>query len=178
VYLQHFIMLQFKRLPVRPFQMPPKAACAPLVDPRATGRPWKRPEGDAGSAEQTALSFAWAGKWKRVACHGFFIGQRTRGCTTGIIIDMGMVRISEADLARDLHAVLAKVQQGIEVIVEQDHRPAAVIKPSQPAGRMISEVVSDLKSRGSTAVIDDDFALDVEEGIQAHRQPWHPPSLD
>ena len=103
-------------------------------------------------------------------------GQRAR--TTGIIIDMGMVRISEAELARDLHAVLAKVQQGIEVVVEQDHRPVAVIKPSQPAGRMISEIVSDLKARGSTAVIDDDFALDVEEGIQAHRQPWHPPSWD
>src|ERR1017187_3925912 len=97
-------------------------------------------------------------------------GQRAR--TTGIIINMGMVRISEAELARDLHAVLAKVQQGIEVVVEQDHRPVAVIKPSQPAGRMISEIVSDLKARGSTAV------LDVEEGIQAHRQPWHPPSWD
>ena len=65
---------------------------------------------------------------------------------------MGTVRISEAELARDLHAVLAKVQQGIEVVVEQDHRPVAVIKPSQPAGRMISEIVSDLKARGSTAV--------------------------
>jgi antitoxin (DNA-binding transcriptional repressor) of toxin-antitoxin stability system len=101
-------------------------------------------------------------------------GQRAR--TTGIIKDMGIVRISEAELARDLHAVLAKVQQGIEVVVEQDHRPVAVIKPSQPARRMISEVVSDLKTRGSTAVIDDDFALDVEE--EAHRQPWHPPSWD
>ena len=96
-------------------------------------------------------------------------GQRAR--TTGIIKDMGIVRISEAELARDLHAVLAKVQQGIEVVVEQDHRPVAVIKPSQPARRMISEVVSDLKTRGSTAVIDDDFARDVAEGIQAHRQP-------
>ena len=103
-------------------------------------------------------------------------GQRAR--ITGIIIDMGMVRISEAELARDLHAVLAKVQQGIEVVVEQDHRPVAVIKPSQPAGRMISEVVSDLKTRGSTAVIDDDFPIDIEEGIQAHRQPWHPPARD
>jgi antitoxin (DNA-binding transcriptional repressor) of toxin-antitoxin stability system len=62
-----------------------------------------------------------------------------------------MVRISEAELARDLHAVLAKVQQGIEVVVEQDHRPVAVIKPSQPAGRMISEIVSNLKARGSAA---------------------------
>jgi hypothetical protein len=36
---------------------------------------------------------------------------------------MGMVRITEAELARELHAVLAKVQAGLEVIVEQDHRP-------------------------------------------------------
>ena len=32
------------------------------------------------------------------------------------------VRITEAELTRDIHAVLAKVQAGAEVIVEQDHR--------------------------------------------------------
>jgi hypothetical protein len=32
---------------------------------------------------------------------------------------MATVRISESELARDLHAVLAKVQSGVEVIVEQ-----------------------------------------------------------
>lgn len=89
-----------------------------------------------------------------------------------------MVRITEAELARDLHAVLAKVQAGLEVIVEQDHRPVAVIKPSRPTGRSISEVVSELKFRGSTAILDDDFARDIEEGIKAHRQPWNPPSWD
>ena len=91
---------------------------------------------------------------------------------------MGMVRITEAELARDLHAVLAKVQEGMEVIVEQDHRPVAVIKPSRPAGRSISEVVSELKARASSATPDDDFAADIEEGIKAQRQPWNPPSWD
>jgi antitoxin (DNA-binding transcriptional repressor) of toxin-antitoxin stability system len=91
---------------------------------------------------------------------------------------MGMVRITEAELARDLHAVLAKVQEGLEVIVEQDHRPVAVIKPSRLVGRSISEVVSELKARGSTAILDDDFARDIEEGIKARRQPWNPPSWD
>ena len=86
--------------------------------------------------------------------------------------------MTEAELARDLHAVLARVQQGIEVIVEENHRPVAVIKPSQPAGRMISEIICDLKTRGSQAVIDDDFARDVENGIEAQRQPWHPPSWE
>jgi antitoxin (DNA-binding transcriptional repressor) of toxin-antitoxin stability system len=91
---------------------------------------------------------------------------------------MGTVRITEAELARDLHAVLAKVQEGLEVVVEQDHRPVAVIKPTRPAGRSISEVVADLKARGSTAILDDDFARDIEEGITAQRQPWNPPSWD
>ena len=89
-----------------------------------------------------------------------------------------MVRITEAELARDLHAVLAKVQAGLEVIVEQDHRPVAVIKPSSPAGRSISEVVSELKARGSNAVLDDGFARDIEEGIKAQRQPLNPLSWD
>ena len=64
----------------------------------------------------------------------------------------------------------------IEVVIEQENRPVAVIKPSRPAGRMIPEVVADLKARESTAVMDDDFARDVEEGIRMNRQPWNPPS--
>jgi antitoxin (DNA-binding transcriptional repressor) of toxin-antitoxin stability system len=91
---------------------------------------------------------------------------------------MGTVRITEAELARDLHGVLAKVKAGLEVVVEQDHRPVAVIRPSTVAGRMISEVLSDLKARGSRAVMDDEFARDIEEGIQSQRQPWNPPSWD
>jgi antitoxin (DNA-binding transcriptional repressor) of toxin-antitoxin stability system len=91
---------------------------------------------------------------------------------------MATVRITETELARDLHSVLEKVQQGLEVVVEQNHRPVAVIKPPTPKGRMISEIVADLKARGSNAVIDDDFARDIEEGIQAHREPWNPPSWE
>ena len=86
--------------------------------------------------------------------------------------------MTESEVARDLHAVLAKVQAGIEVIVEQDHRPVAVIKSPKPVGRMISQIVADLKARGSNAVMDDDFARDIEEGIKAQRQPWNPPSWD
>lgn len=89
--------------------------------------------------------------------------------------EMATVHMSEAEVARDLHAVLAKVQQGVEIVIEQDHRPVAVLKSSKPVGRMISEIISDLKDRGSNAVMDDDFAHDIEEGIKAQRQPWHPP---
>jgi len=91
---------------------------------------------------------------------------------------MATVHMSEAEVARDLHAVLAKVQQGIEVVIEQDHRPVAVLKQSPPVGRMISEVIADLKARGSQSAMDDDFARDIEEGIKAQREPWSPPSWE
>ncbi len=95
-----------------------------------------------------------------------------------MIENMSIVRITETELARDVHAVLEKVRQGIEVIVEQEHRPVAVIKAPKTAGRLISEVLADLKARGSMAVMDDEFARDVEEGIKEHREPWNPPSWD
>lgn len=91
---------------------------------------------------------------------------------------MATVHMSEAEVARDLHAALAKVQQGVEIVIEQDHRPVAVLKPSLPVGRMISEIVADLKARGSSAVMDEDFAHDIEEGIKAQRQQWNPPAWD
>jgi len=43
---------------------------------------------------------------------------------------------------------------------------------------MISEIVADLKARGSSAVMDDEFARGIEEGIKARRQPWNPPAWD
>jgi FMN-dependent NADH-azoreductase len=46
-----------------------------------------------------------------------------------------------------------------------------VIKPSAPAGRMTSEVIADLKARGSNASMDEGFAHDIEEGIKAAREP-------
>jgi len=91
---------------------------------------------------------------------------------------MAAIHMSDAELARDLHAALAKVQQGLEIVIEQDHRPIAILKPSKPVGRTIPEIVADLKARGSNAAMDDDFARDIEEGINAQRQPWNPASWD
>ena len=93
-----------------------------------------------------------------------------------MIVGMVTVHMTEAEVVKDIAAVLAKVRQGVEIVVEQDHRTVAFIKPSKPEGRMISEVIADLKVRASNAVIDDDFARDIEEGIKAHRQPWNPPT--
>lgn len=92
---------------------------------------------------------------------------------------MAIVHMSEADVVKDIAAVMAKVRQGTEIVIELGNRPVAVIKPSKPiAGRMISEVIADLKARGSSVVMDDDFAQDVADAIKANRQPWNPPSWE
>jgi hypothetical protein len=92
---------------------------------------------------------------------------------------MMTVRITEAELARDLHAVLEKVQQGSEVIVErEDHRPVAVIRSPHHSGRPIVEILDEARQRNSTVTLDKDFGKDLEEIIAAHHQPWNPPSWD
>jgi antitoxin (DNA-binding transcriptional repressor) of toxin-antitoxin stability system len=95
---------------------------------------------------------------------------------------MSIVRITETELARDVHAVLEKVQQGVEVIIEQDHRPVAVIKTPPTPGRKISECIALAKAYenklGYRPIPDPDFAKDVEEGIATRSQPFNPPSWD
>ena len=95
-----------------------------------------------------------------------------------MIEDMPQVHITEADLARDLHAVLEKVQQGVEVVIERDHRPVAVIKTPQAPGRSIDECIALAKARGSHATLDEDFGKDLEEIINSHREPFDPPAWD
>ena len=91
---------------------------------------------------------------------------------------MGVLHMSEAEVVKDIAAVLAKVRQGVEIVVEQDQRAIAVIKPPAVTGRKISEVIAALEAAGANAVVDEEFAHDVEEGINAHREPWNPPSWD
>ena len=111
-----------------------------------------------------AVGARWSGRASRLSYDGS--------------VEPRVLHVSEADVVKDIAAVLEKVRQGSEVVVEQNHRPIAVIKPSKPAGRLISEVIAELKARGSNAVIDDDFARDVEAGIEAQREPWNPPSWE
>lgn len=91
---------------------------------------------------------------------------------------MATVRITEAELVRGLHVMLAKVRQGVEVIIEHDNGPIAVLKAAQVTGRPISEVIAALEASGANAVINEDFARDVQEAANGHRQSWNPPSWD
>jgi antitoxin (DNA-binding transcriptional repressor) of toxin-antitoxin stability system len=91
---------------------------------------------------------------------------------------MAQVHMTEGELAHDLHGVLDRVQQGVEVVVEQDHRPVAVIHSPLPKGRLLSECIALSEARGSAATLDQGFMKDVEEGIAHHSQPWNPPAWE
>jgi len=86
------------------------------------------------------------------------------------------VRITEAELALDVRAVLEKIELGSEVIIErEDHRPLAVMRRPQPVGRKISECIALAKAYeeklGYAPVPDADFAGDVREGIGERLAP-------
>jgi len=95
-----------------------------------------------------------------------------------MIEDMPQVHMTQAEVAGNFAAVLEKIQQGAEVIVERDHRPVAVIRPPKRSGRPISECIASAKAGGSKVTLDSGFAADVEEGIKNHQEPWNPPSWD
>ncbi len=96
-----------------------------------------------------------------------------------MIEGMATVRITEAELARDVRAVLEKAEHGSEVIIErEDHRPLAVINSPQRSGRPIADILREAKQRNSTVTLDEDFGKDLEEIIACHQQPWNPPSWD
>ncbi len=97
---------------------------------------------------------------------------------------MATVHMSEAEVARDLHGVLAKVQEGVEIVIEQDHRPVAVLTRSHSGGpgRKLSECIALAKAYeeklGHAPIPDANFADDVQAGIDSRRDPFEPPAWD
>ena len=94
---------------------------------------------------------------------------------------MAQVHITEAELARDLHAVLEQVRQGAEIVVDRNDQPVAVIKPPQPVRRTLSDLIrlaeQREKERGYAVTLDPDYAADVEVIVRA-RKPWTPRPWD
>jgi len=89
-----------------------------------------------------------------------------------MIEDMEQVRISEAELARDIASVLDREQSGTEIVIERNAQPVAMLRPAEPRRRKLSEIAAALPE-DSTATIDLDFAADVEAFIDRHREPLH-----
>ena len=87
------------------------------------------------------------------------------------------VHITEADLVREIRAILQRVETGAEFIIERDAQPVAVLRAAVPPRRRISECIA-LLEEDSSATIDPDFAKDVDVAIAIHREPLEPPAWD
>ena len=86
-----------------------------------------------------------------------------------MIESMEQVHMTDAEEANNFAAVLEKLKNGAEVVVEQDHRPVAVIKAVRGSGRPIDECIALAKVHGSGATLDESFAKDLE--VIGSRQP-------
>jgi len=91
------------------------------------------------------------------------------------------MHVSEAEVVRDMAAILKHVRSGVEVVVERDAHPVAVIRPAAPARSTIAECIALAKAHeeetGASPALDPDFAADIEEIIR-NRKPWNPPTWD
>ena len=89
-------------------------------------------------------------------------------------MSMATIHISEADAARDFPSLLARVRAGVEIVIESDAHPAAVLRPAEPPRRSISESIALAEARtkelGYKPVMDAGFAADLEE-IVRNRKP-------
>jgi antitoxin (DNA-binding transcriptional repressor) of toxin-antitoxin stability system len=92
------------------------------------------------------------------------------------------LRISEEELARDVHAMLDKVERGEEIVVERDAYPVAVIRGSPVRGRSIDECIARAKAYeeklGFAPLPDEDFGKDVQNAIDSRSEPFQPPPWD
>jgi prevent-host-death family protein len=93
-------------------------------------------------------------------------------------VTMAVLHMTEAEVVNDIAAVLEKVRQGNEVVIEQNSQPVAVVKPAKPMVRTLSELFTFLERCRAEGLIDDDWARDVEEWRKLYNQPWIPPSWD
>jgi hypothetical protein len=83
---------------------------------------------------------------------------------------MATISISQAEAERDLHSLLARVSEDISFLIENDSHPVAMLQAPPPRTLSFRERIA-LLPKDSLAMMDDDFARDVEGGILAHREP-------
>jgi antitoxin (DNA-binding transcriptional repressor) of toxin-antitoxin stability system len=95
---------------------------------------------------------------------------------------MATVYIPEAEAARDLPGLLARVRAGEEIVIEKEASPAVVLRVAvEPRGRLLSESIALAKKHaeelGYEPRMDPEFAADLEEIIRS-RRPWNPPAWE
>lgn len=87
---------------------------------------------------------------------------------------MAATHISIAELSENVAGLAERIRSGEEIILEAGSQPIALLAPLPARSRSIEETMAILKARASArgyeAVMDDDFAADVNE-IIANRKP-------
>jgi antitoxin (DNA-binding transcriptional repressor) of toxin-antitoxin stability system len=90
-----------------------------------------------------------------------------------------IIHISEAEAASNFADVLARVRAGAEIVIEGQEPIVVAVRPSKPQpGRLLSESIALAEAHGSTVTLDGDFARDLEDIINSHREPLNPPAWD
>ncbi len=89
---------------------------------------------------------------------------------------MAVIHITEAEAARDLERILAKVRAGEEVRIGND---IAIVKTDRAISgkKTLSQAIELAEARQSNVTLDDQFARDLEMVISNHehegiRNPW------
>ena len=90
-----------------------------------------------------------------------------------------VIRVSEAEAVSDFASLMARVRSGTEVVIEDNSRPVAVVRPvAEPYVCLLSESLRLAREHGSTVTLDGDSGRDLEEIINSHREPLSPPAWD
>lgn len=95
-----------------------------------------------------------------------------------------VIRVSDKEAASEFGSLLARVQDGAEVVIEIGAKPVARILAAREIGngeplrgRLLSECIA-LLAEDSPAKIDGDFANDVRVAVESHNELLQPPSWD
>jgi prevent-host-death family protein len=85
-----------------------------------------------------------------------------------------VIHVSDAEAANDFAALLDRVRDGAEIIIEHNARPVAVVRPVEaPRGRLLSESIAlaetHAKELGYEPTMDADFAADLREIINSRK---------
>ena len=90
---------------------------------------------------------------------------------------MAIIHISEAEAARDLPSLLAKVRSGEEIRIDSGSESYVLTRATKERPRKLSDVLQSIKRHAEESGLDDGFADDVESGMRMHRlekriDPW------
>ncbi len=92
---------------------------------------------------------------------------------------MAVVHISRAEAVNNFEGLMARVASGDEIHIESHARVVAKLLPADaPRPRLLSESLKILKERGASVTLDDEFAHDLEDVINSHRESLDPPAWD